>query len=96
MTEIIIGKLVLEIKRLYLPVTIKKICPNCGGMCERDLDQDCLSYPKVNEKGEIDFYCNNCDNEFTGSYILKMSLQEETDEKIKTVRNRGTSSEFRV
>lgn len=38
----------VDVKRLYLPVTIKVKCPNCGGDITRDLRKHYLMYPSFN------------------------------------------------
>lgn len=38
----------LDIKRCYLPIEITDTCPTCGETVTRYLNNDYLSYPKVN------------------------------------------------
>lgn len=71
----------LNIKRFYLPIIIKRKCPNCNNECEEDLGYSYLSYPTVNKKERLHFYCPECDCEFEIDRILKISLQ--LDEKVR-------------
>ena len=64
----------LEIKRLYLPLAIDVICPNCGKSIKIDLDDNYLSYPVVNNKYSLYNYCNHCNNDFSMDVYLKMNL----------------------
>ena len=71
----ITGKIVgeLEIKRFYLEgLDVTAVCPHCDK--EIELDQY-LSYPDMNIPIDIDFYCNECDSEWSEKAILKVSLE---------------------
>jgi len=70
----------IEMKRFYLPISIKRECSKCGNICEHDLSINYLSYPTINKNNELYFYCDNCDNEFTINSVLRISLDVE-DEK---------------
>jgi len=69
----------LEVKRFYLPIQIERNCPKCGTKCEHDLSQDYLSYPTVNKKESIYFYCNECEHEFEIDVKLKISLEADKE-----------------
>lgn len=71
-------KVELSIKRFYLPIKIERSCPGCNNECEVDLNDNYLSYPTVNQKEQICFYCNECDQEFGVDAILKISIQADT------------------
>jgi len=47
----------LDIKRFYPPCDIIVICPECGYEYE---DDDCISYPDVNEVFLYDCHCVEC------------------------------------
>ena len=72
----------IEVKRFYLPISIDKKCPSCGNNCTKDLSDDYLSYPKVNETDELYFYCDNCDAEFKSNFKMKISLEVEDNVEI--------------
>ena len=70
------GKFSLEIKRFYLPVIIKRRCPECGSMVENDLEQvDYLNYPWVNTVDTMYFYCGECGCGFEKEFILTIGLE---------------------
>lgn len=69
------GNIELGIKRFYIPVKIKKQCPECGNNCDVDLDENYLSYPEINGKESVYFYCTNCKCEFKTYVILQLSLE---------------------
>jgi len=71
-------KVQLSVKRFYLPVKIERNCPSCNNKCKVDLDSNYLSYPTVNQKEQIYFCCNECDQEFEIDTILKISIQADT------------------
>jgi hypothetical protein len=52
----------INVKRLYLPITLESVCPSCGEKKERLLDETYLSYPVTGENQEIGFYCRECDD----------------------------------
>ena len=67
----------ISVKRFYLPITLIRKCPNCGYSCKKDLRIDYLSYPTINKKEHIYFYCNDCGHEFNINATLKISLEIE-------------------
>ena len=69
------GKFELGVKRFYLPIQIKRNCPNCDNQCVRDLSSDYLSYPTLNAKEQMYFYCEKCGTEFEIDVILQIGLQ---------------------
>jgi len=71
-------KFEIDVKRFYLPIVIKRKCPNCGNECEFDLDSDYLSYPTVNKKERITFYCDECDINFEVDSIIRINLEVDT------------------
>ena len=54
-----------DIKRCYVDLQIEAVCKNCGEKMVLDLTEQYLSYPIANKKTRFDFYCDNCDNEFS-------------------------------
>ena len=65
-------------KRFYLPVEIKRGCPDCRSKCITDLSMHYLNYPTLNKKEKIYFYCIDCETEFECDIILKLSIEAET------------------
>jgi len=65
----------LQIKRFYLPIKLKKECPRCGKSSESDLSMEYLSYPTVNGKESIPFYCDACDSWFAADATLRISIE---------------------
>ncbi len=53
----------LDVKRLYLPITILADCPKCGREASRDLSEDYLSYPVIGQEESIGFDCSSEDEE---------------------------------
>ena len=66
----------IEVKRLYMPVSVDIKCPHCQVENNHDFNfsQDYSSYPCLNTMEEIHAYCDSCDNEFSFKAALKMSL----------------------
>ena len=56
----------LDVKRCYLPITIKSICPICATPAEKDLSSDYLSYPCVNAPERVGFVCIDEEGEENG------------------------------
>ena len=79
MTEIPLEGVAINVKRFYLPVTLKSTCPNCSEELEYDLNDEYLFYPKVGENQHINFYCDECDHEHTRDLVLKMALEYEEE-----------------
>lgn len=73
----------IDIKRLYLPVTVNVECHKCKTLIEDSYEDNYLSYPSVGVEEERVVYCDNCDLELSYSVKLKVSL--ETDGVIKEV-----------
>ena len=46
----------LDIKRCYLPIVITDTCPKCGAEVSKHLDNDYVSYPKVNKPFTINMH----------------------------------------
>ena len=46
----------IEVKRFYLPFILTQVCPKCGKVLERDLNDQYLSYPTCGKPEEITFY----------------------------------------
>ena len=73
---------VLDAKRVRLPgVVVEAACPGCGRKIRKDYGHHqgaYLSYPKINETFDLDFYCGGkegCDEEWTVPAFLKVELQ---------------------
>ena len=63
----------IDVKRFYLEgIELKYTCPNCG---EEKVFTDYLSYPKVNEVESVDFWCCECDHEWTETVILTLTVK---------------------
>ena len=63
MTKITIeGEHSIEVKRFYVPHTIKAKCPNCNNEVEF-LGDDYLSYPVLNAEEKVYTCCDECDCE---------------------------------
>ena len=65
----------LDIKRFYLPIKIERECPRCGAEGISDLSRDYLSYPTVNGRECIPFYCDSCNDWFGVDAVLRISLE---------------------
>lgn len=64
----------LGIKRFYLEgVTVTDPCPHCGE--EQEMMEEYLSYPKMNKKIQLDFYCPECDCDWKAPAILEVRLK---------------------
>lgn len=73
----------IDVKRLYLPVEFQVECPKCRTKLPDDFDQQCLSYPAINELERRGMYCDDCDLEFSYSVKLQVSLEQYNDVKIE-------------
>ena len=63
-------------KRLYLSgVKATSNCPKCGQKTVLDLGKDYLSYPMMNAKTALHFYCNECNTEWDESATLSVTLK---------------------
>lgn len=62
----------VEVKRLYLPVSIDLVCPTCGTLCNRDFSGDYLSYPNFNTPIEVHVMCHGPDGEDECTEITTM------------------------
>jgi len=79
MTKITIeGEHSIEVKRFYVPHTIKAKCPNCGSDVEF-LGDDYLSYPTLNTNENVYACCDECD--FEMEMPVKIAMTVEYDEK---------------
>ena len=62
-------------KRTYLPLILKDACPECGHVVEVDLSDRYLSYPTIGEPFYHAFLCGECDEQWSVTLILKVSLE---------------------
>lgn len=69
----------LEIKRCYLPFIIVATCPTCNLRVERHLDDDYLSYPRLDEAFSVDMthyiVDEKLEHEWEVNVILRMTLE---------------------
>lgn len=72
----------IEVKRFYLPIEEKTICPNCGSLITIDLMGNYLSYPTIGETEHIYLGCETCEKEYMLDCVLNMSV----DIKLDTIR----------
>ena len=83
MSEVIKEDLEINVKRFYLPLVIKDKCPNCDGDIAYDLEEQYLSYPRLNTPEKIGIWCEACDLEFSKTVTLRLSVDigdlEESD-----------------
>jgi hypothetical protein len=76
MTKITIeGEHSIEVKRFYVPYTIKAKCPNCGNDVEFLGDYDYLSYPVLNAEEKVYACCDECDYEMELPIRVGMTLE---------------------
>jgi len=83
----------ISVKRFYLDdVIISSICPHCRKETSRDLGQNYLSYPDVNQDIKIGFY-HDCDdgNEEEWDETIKIRLQIEKGENNKDNKDKEIS-----
>lgn len=67
----------IGVKRFCLPLIIRRACPKCGEECKLDLEQNYLSYPTVNKREVLNFYCTECKLDFEVDSILSIFLEVE-------------------
>lgn len=82
MCNIIEEKFTLEVKRFYIPFSIKKQCPKCKANIKKEFGEgtgNYLSYPKVNEKISEYLYCDSYDSEFEVDLLLTIGVSVEGD-----------------
>lgn len=78
----IVGKLAgkMECKRFLLNgVKVLFKCPECGCAgydCGEPEGYSYLSYPKMNKPMDYDFYCDECEHEWSERVILKVKLEK--------------------
>lgn len=82
MIEIPLKGVLIGVKRLYLPILLKSTCPCCTEEVEYNLSDQELSYPIVGEEETLEFYCQECDREFTRKLVLNMSITFEDEGEI--------------
>jgi hypothetical protein len=63
----------ISVKRFYLPVDIISNCPECK---EETLWDNYLSYPELNERHEIGFWCRTCEYEWSEFVGLTLKVKE--------------------
>lgn len=86
------GDFQIDVKRLYLPFTVKQPCPKCGHVCVRNLKNESLSYPWVGQPVNLYGYCDECDHEWKMEVIFDVLLTEVggtptlTDREIRLAR----------
>jgi len=72
-TSIIDG---VEAKRLNVPFKVTSDCPTCGEPCVKDLSHhDHLSYPSIGTPMDLNFYCDECEGEWSKNIILDFTLK---------------------
>ena len=64
----------LDVKRCYVPFTVSKDCPKCGQKCIGCGPDDYLSYPVINGREKVNFYCNECDWEESAEIIIRFDV----------------------
>lgn len=73
----------IDVKRFYFPARFIETCPECGKEVVKDGDGDYLSYPKLNEPFDVNFYCHSIDeatdkdieHEFTRRVVMRLSFE---------------------
>jgi hypothetical protein len=66
----------IDVKRFYIPgFTLQSKCPECNKEVIVDLASDYLSYPKANEPDNYDFYCGDCEAEWTKQILLTIKVE---------------------
>lgn len=68
------GEHSIEVKRFYIPYTIKTKCPNCDNDVEF-LGDDYISYPILNAEEFIYSCCSECDYEMEMPVKIGMTLE---------------------
>lgn len=64
----------IDVKRFYMPVTIKATCPECGEETTKSLQDEYLSYPNANEVQTLLMYCLR-DHSFNVKAKLVVALE---------------------
>lgn len=65
----------IDVKRFYLPLTIKLTCPKCNTVNDHNLNDNYLSYPTINNPEDIGVYCKKCEDYFNASITLKIAIE---------------------
>jgi len=76
----------LGIKRFYVPgVVLRSKCPQCGMVDEKDLSDNYISYPQINEPTKVHFYCEHyadsqsedegCGHSWTEEVIVRIKIE---------------------
>jgi hypothetical protein len=66
----------IDCKRFHLPgIVIRDDCPKCKRPIERDYESHYFSYPKVGERLQVYFWCEDCDAEWWRPAQLQVSLE---------------------
>lgn len=73
----------VEVKRFYLPIVVKRECPECQQKIEHDQGDRYLMYPTVNKNEPLQFYCEDREIEFEVDGVLKISF--ETGEQVRKI-----------
>lgn len=75
----------IDVKRFYAPIILCAECPECGRECSRDLRDNGLSYPRLNEPMEVWFRClpgvgdGRDEHEFARTVVLRLSVEAVPD-----------------
>lgn len=69
------GGTTIDVKRMYVPSTLKTKCPACGEELVQDFSREYLSSPPVNKPFQHGLYCCDCDHEFEVTLKLVMTLE---------------------
>lgn len=70
----------IEVKRFYIPHTIKVKCPNCGADVEFLGDDDYLSYPTLNAENNVYTCCTKCGSDLQMSVKIGMTIEYDNDD----------------
>jgi len=65
----------VNVKRFYVPFTLKENCPNCGERYTHCFDEAYLSYPMIGEPETVNCYCYKCDHEWERQIILTLDMR---------------------
>ena len=63
----------IDTKRFYIPFTVEVKC-KCGHVITRDLSCQYLDYPVLGRPFDMNFWCVECDHEFSEKVELKVDL----------------------
>ena len=77
--EIATGPYGLDIKRCYIPVVVRAVCPQCGATATRDLRTNYLSYPQIGAPVRVGFThavasFEESDHEWTEHILLTLTV----------------------